>query len=79
MPHEFISREEEPDPQAAGGRSVGPPRKHIAAGVLDPPFPPKKPLEPIPAAPRSTLVRIFVILILVGLLLAALLMIWKIL
>jgi hypothetical protein len=49
MPHEFIRREYEPEPQASGGRSGVPPGKHTAAGVLDPPFRPKNPLRPIPA------------------------------
>jgi hypothetical protein len=38
--YEFISLEEEPEPQASG-RRFGPPFKHTAAGLLDPPqFPP---------------------------------------
>src|ERR1700735_2592809 len=37
---EFIKFEEEPEPQASG-RRFGPPRRHTAAGLLDPPqFPP---------------------------------------
>jgi len=79
MPDEFIEREDELEPQAAGGHRGGPPRKHTLAGVLDPPFPPKKPLGPIPALLRSPLFRIFVIVILAGLALMALLTFFKIL
>jgi hypothetical protein len=67
MPHEFIRREDEPEPLTGGSYSGVPPRKHSAAGVLDPPFPPKKPLRPIPTTPRSVIIRLFVILILIGL------------
>lgn len=79
MAYEFIPREEEPEPQASGSRSGGPPHKHSAVGVLDPPFPPKKPLRPIPTIPRSALIRFFVALILVGLAFVALMMFWKLL
>jgi hypothetical protein len=65
--HAFTSREEEPEPAAGGSRWGGPPHKHTAAGVLDPPVPPRKPPSPIPAIPRSTLVKIFAVLILLGL------------
>jgi len=65
MPQEFIRHEEEPEPQGSGNRFGGPP-KHVAAGVLDPPFPPKKPLRPIPPISRSTLIRLFAVVILVG-------------
>jgi hypothetical protein len=38
--YKFTDLEQEPEPQASGRRS-GPPRKHTAAGLLDPPqFPP---------------------------------------
>jgi hypothetical protein len=38
--YEFTRREEEPESQASG-RRFGPPRKHTAANLLDPPqFPP---------------------------------------
>ena len=78
MAHEFIRREEELEPQASGGRSGVPPRKHTAVGVLDSPFPPKKPLRAIPTIPRSVVIRLFAALILVGLALVTLMMIWKI-
>ena len=67
MAYEFIEREADPEPQAAGSRSGGPPLKPSALGVLDPPFPPKKPLRPIPPVSRSGIFRVFVALILVGL------------
>jgi hypothetical protein len=41
--YEFARLEEEPEPQACGSR-FGPPRKHIAASLLDPPqFSPIRP------------------------------------
>jgi len=78
MPHQFIEREEEPEPQAAGSRSGRPPSKHIAAGVLDPPVPPRKPLSPIPRIFPSKLFRIFAVLLLIGLAIAAAAVIWRI-
>lgn len=71
MAYEFIPREEEPQPQPAGSRLGGPPRKHIAVGVLDPPLRPKKPIEPNPPIERSALTRWIVILILAGLVVLA--------
>jgi hypothetical protein len=76
MPHEFIRHEEEPEPQDSGNRSGGPP-KHTAAGVLDPPFPPKKPLRPIPPISRSTVIRLIAVVILVGFALVTVMMIWR--
>lgn len=75
MPHEFHPREEEPEAEAGGRRIGGPPNKHTAAGVLDPPVPPRKPPGPIPAIPRSTLIKIFAIVILLGLAVGAFLLI----
>jgi hypothetical protein len=77
MPHQFTPYDEEPKAQPAGSRRGGPPRKSTGVDVLDPPFPPKKPPGPIPKLPRSILIRIFAILILGGLVIAALLMMWK--
>jgi hypothetical protein len=77
MPHEFTRPEEELEPQAAGGRLGGPPRKHTSACVLDPPVPPRKPLSPIPAIPRSALIRLFVVVILAALAMMALMLFWK--
>lgn len=67
MPHSFHPREEEPEAEAGGRRIGGPPSKHTTAGVLDPPVPPRKPPGPIPAIPRSTLIKIFAVVILLGL------------
>ena len=43
MPYEFAENEYELDPQASSARGGGPPRKRTGIGVLDPPFPPKRP------------------------------------
>jgi hypothetical protein len=66
MPYEFRRHEEELEPEAGGSRLGGPPHKHTAAGVLDPPVPPRKPPSPIPAIPPSVIVKIFAVLILLG-------------
>jgi hypothetical protein len=66
VPYDFAENEYELDPQAASARGGGPPRKLTGTGVLDPPFPPKKPPGPIPTFPTSMLFRIIA-----GLLLAA--------
>jgi hypothetical protein len=66
VPYEF-ENEEELEPQAASARGGGPPRKLIGAGVLDPPFPPKRPPGPIPAFPTSLRFRIFAALLLAAL------------
>ena len=67
MAYEFTENEYEFEPEASSARGGGPPRKLTGAGVLDPPFPPKRPPGPIPATPSSLFFRI-----LSGLLLAAL-------
>jgi hypothetical protein len=70
VPYEFTENEHEFEPQAASARGGGPPRKLTGVGVLDPPFPPKRPpgpIGPIRWTPASLLYRI-----LAGLLLAAL-------
>jgi len=67
MGYEFTEWPREPEPQAASGRSGGPPRKSIGIDVLDPFVPPKKPLGPIPGIPKSLLLRIFAGIILVTL------------
>jgi hypothetical protein len=66
VPYEF-ENEEELEPQAASARGGGPPRKLTGAGVLDPPFPPKRPPGPIPAFPTSLRFRIFAALLLAAL------------
>ena len=67
MEYEFTENEHDFEPQASSARGGGPPRKLTGAGVLDPPFPPKRPTGSIPSTPSSLLYRI-----LAGLLLAAL-------
>ena len=66
MPYDFAENEYELEPQASSAYGGGPPRKRAGIGVLDPPFPPKRPPGPIPTFPTSLLFRIFA-----GLLLAA--------
>ncbi len=67
MPYDFAENEFALDPQAASARGGGPPRKRTGIGVPDPPFPPKRPPGPIPAAPTSLLWRIAAALLLAGL------------
>ena len=43
MAYEFTENEHEFEPQASSARGGSPPRKVTGAGVLDPPFPPKRP------------------------------------
>jgi hypothetical protein len=59
MPHEFAEWEHVPEAQTSSGRSGIPPRKFTAAGVLDPPVPPKRPVGSIPGIPASLLLRVF--------------------
>ena len=69
MPYDFAENEHELDPQAASARGGGPPRKLTGTGVLDPPFPPKRPRGPIPTFPKfptSLPFRIFAGLLLVA-------------
>src|SRR5438132_1170506 len=67
LPYEFAENEYELDPQAASARGGGPPRKRTGAGVLDPPFPPKRPPGPIPTVPSSMMFRILAGAVLAGL------------
>jgi hypothetical protein len=66
VPHDFAENKYALDPLATSARGGGPPRKSSGIGVLDPPFPPKKPPGPIPEVPPSPFFRI-----LAGLILAA--------
>jgi hypothetical protein len=59
VPYEFDEYGQEPEPQASSGRAGGPPRKLTAAGVLDPPIPPKRPLGPLPSIPAKWWLRAF--------------------
>ena len=72
MPHDFAENEYELDPQAFSARGGGPPRKRIGVGVLDPPFPPKRPPGPVPGVPASLLFRILAGLLVAGLAAASL-------
>ncbi len=66
MPYDFAENEYELQPEASSAHSGGPPRKRTGIGVLDPPFPPKKPPGPIPTFPSSLLFRVFAGLLLAG-------------
>jgi len=66
VPYDFAENEYELDPQASSARGGGPPRKLTGTGVLDPPFPPKRPPGSIPTVPSSLLFRIFAGLLLAG-------------
>ncbi len=67
MPYDFVENEHELDPHASSARGGGPPRKLSGIGVLDSPFPPKRPPGPIPTVPSSLLFRVFPGLLLAGL------------
>lgn len=66
MPYEHTDREYEPEPQASSSRGGVPPRKIAGVGVLDPPVPPKRQPGPLTPLPASLLIRIFAVIILVG-------------
>ena len=76
MAYEFTPYERELEPEAAGARYGGPPRKFTGIGVLDPPVPPKRPTPPTPAIPRPA-IRLIATLILMALASAALAMLLK--
>jgi len=66
MLYDFAENEFELEPQTSSAHGGGPPRKLSGIGVLDPPFPPKRPPGPIPSVPSSLLVRILAGLLLAG-------------
>src|SRR2546426_1953380 len=69
MPHEFTEWEYEPEPQPSAARTGGrPPAKPVGTDMLEPPAPSE-------ARTRSNLLRIFAILILLGL--AAAFILWR--
>ena len=76
MPYDFAENEYELDPQASSARGGGPPRKLTGVGVLDSPFPPKRPPGPIPTVPSSLLFRILAGLLLAGLAVVTLLLLF---
>src|SRR5438093_13380498 len=67
VPYDFAENEYELDPQASSARGGGPPRKLTGAGVLDPPFRPKRPPGPIPTVRSSMLFRSLAAAVLTGL------------
>ena len=75
MAYDFAENEYELDPQASSMRG-GPPRKLTGTGVVDPPFPPKRPPGPIPTAPSSLLFHILPGLLLAGLTVLTLLLLF---
>ncbi len=78
MPHQFMRRDEEPEPQSSGRGGRIPPARYTAAAVMDPePFRPKKPLQFIPAIPVKRLVRAGAILVLAALAALALAALFK--
>jgi len=69
MPHEFTEWEHEPEPQPSAARTGGrPPAKPVGIDMLEPPIPSE-------ARTRSNLLRIFAILVLLGL--AAAFILWR--
>ena len=74
MPYDFPESEFELTSQASSARGGGPPRKLTGIGILDPPFPPKRPPGPIPSVPSSLFVRILAGLLLTGVVIATLLL-----
>jgi len=76
VPYEYAENEYEAEPQASGGRSLGPPRKWTGVGVLDPPVPPKRLPGPAPETLAPLLFRIFAGLLLAGLVAVTLFMLF---
>jgi len=74
---EFGENEFELEPEASSARGGFPPWKNTAAGVLDPPFPPKRPPGPIPAARVPLVFRILAALLLAGLAIATFFMLFR--
>lgn len=72
VPYDFAEDEFELEPQACSAKAGGPPRKLSGIGVLDPPFPPKRPPGPVPSIPSSLFMRILAGLLLAGVVTAAL-------
>jgi hypothetical protein len=66
VPYDFAENEFELEAETSSARGGGPPRKLTGVGVLDPPFPPKRPPGPIPAVPSSLLFRIVAALLIAG-------------
>jgi hypothetical protein len=71
MAYEFTNNEFELEPEASSARRGGPPRKNTAAGILDPPFPAKRPAARVPL-----IFRILAVLLLAGLAVATFLLLF---
>jgi len=74
MPYEHRERDYEPEAQASSSRGGNAPRKITGVGVLDPPVPPRKQPRPLGLTPASWLVRIFAVMLLIGLFACAILL-----
>jgi len=72
MPYEFTEYEGDLEPQASSRLGGGPPRKVTAAGVLDPPIPPKRPPGPLASIPAKWWLRAFAAAVLVAIVAAIL-------
>ena len=79
MPYEHRERDYEPETQASSSRGGNPHRKITGVGVLDPPVPPRKQPRPLGPIPASWLVRIFAVMLLIGLFACAILLLlpWR--
>jgi len=77
MPYEFSENEFELEPSSSGSLRGGPPRKLTGVGVLDPPVPPKRPPEPIPAESASLFMRIVAGIVLAGFVVGTLLLLGR--
>jgi hypothetical protein len=79
MPYEYRERDYEPETQASSSRGGNPPHKITGIGVLDPPVPPKRQPTPTSSIPASRLVRIFAVMLLIGLFVSAILLLlpWR--
>lgn len=76
MAYEFTNHEFELEPEASSARGGFPPRKNTAAGILDPPFPPKRPPGSIPGALTPLVFRVLAGLLLAGLAIVTFLMLF---
>jgi hypothetical protein len=67
MPYEFSSWEHEPETQTSSAPGGGPPRKMTGVGLLDPAVPPKRQDPSFPVS-STMFLRIFAVILLVGIL-----------
>ena len=66
MPYEFTEYDDDLEPQASASLGGGPPRKTTAAGVLDPPIPPRRPPGPLARIPAKWWLRTLTAIVLVA-------------